>query len=330
MRPTVALLLTLLPLPACRTESPAVTGTATYQERIALPKDAVFEAALVDVSRAGAPGSVIGMVLAGGPGEPPIPFRIPFDPDRIDSSHRYVIRARLTGDGRVLFLTDRAYPVLTHGAGREVRVTLAPVTVATSLPASFTGDLPCADCPGIRYQLNLFPDSVFHLRTVHLGRGDGAVSDDIGRWTLEDRGSRLVLRGARAAPVMFAAVGAGLLRKLDVTGRPIDSALSYELRRAAKLEPLEPRLRLRGMYRHMADAGIFTECITGRRLPVAEAEDNAALQAEYLKALAQPGDELLVQLEGRIALRPKAEGPDTVPTLVVERFLRIRRGERCS
>jgi hypothetical protein len=167
------------------------------------------------------------MVLTGGPGESPIPFRIPFDPGRIDSSHRYVIRARLTGDGRVLFLTDQAYPVLTQGAGREVQLTLAPVTVATSLPASFTGDLPCADCQGIRYQLNLFPDSVFYLRTAYLGRGDSAVSDDIGRWTLEDRCSRLVLLGAREAPVMFAAVGANLLRKLDVEGRPIDSALNY-------------------------------------------------------------------------------------------------------
>jgi uncharacterized lipoprotein NlpE involved in copper resistance len=102
------------------------------------------------------------------------------------------------------------------------------------------------------------------------------------------------------------------------------------LRRAAKLEPLEPRLRLRGRYRYMADAGIFTECVTGRRLPVAEAEDNAALQAAYGKARGQPGDELLVQLEGRIALRPKLEGSGTVPTLVVERFLRLRPGERCS
>ena len=112
-------------------------------------------------------------------------------------------------------------------------------------------------------------------------------------------------------------------------GPPIDSALSYELRRAARLEPLEPRLRLRGMYRYMADAGILTECVTGRRLPVAEEEDNAALQAAYGKARAQPGAELLVQLEGRIALRPKVEGSGAVPTLVVERFLRARPGEHC-
>jgi len=101
------------------------------------------------------------------------------------------------------------------------------------------------------------------------------------------------------------------------------------LRRAARLEPLEPRLRLR-LRGYVADAGILTECVTGRRLPGAEAEDNAALQAAYGKAREQFGAELLVRLEGRIALRSKVEGSRTVPTLVlvVERFIRAWLGER--
>lgn len=40
----------------------AVTGTATYRERIALPPGAVLEVTLEDVSRAGAPAEAIGSV----------------------------------------------------------------------------------------------------------------------------------------------------------------------------------------------------------------------------------------------------------------------------
>ena len=46
------------------------------------------------------------------------------------------------------------------------------------LPASFSGDLPCADCPGIRYQLDLFSDHVFFLRMIYLGKDESF--DDIG------------------------------------------------------------------------------------------------------------------------------------------------------
>ncbi len=31
-------------------------------------------------------------------------------------------------------------------------------------PATFRGDLPCADCVGVRHHLNLWPDQIFHLR----------------------------------------------------------------------------------------------------------------------------------------------------------------------
>src|SRR3990172_1248087 len=48
---------TLTPITALAAS--AVTGTASYRERIALPPDAVFEATLEDVSRADAPAEVI-------------------------------------------------------------------------------------------------------------------------------------------------------------------------------------------------------------------------------------------------------------------------------
>jgi uncharacterized lipoprotein NlpE involved in copper resistance len=53
-----------------------------------------------------------------------------------------------------------------------------------SFPATYTGVLPCADCEGIRYTLNMFEDEVFFLRMTYLGKGNGDSFDDIGTWDL--------------------------------------------------------------------------------------------------------------------------------------------------
>jgi uncharacterized lipoprotein YbaY len=72
-----------------------VKGTATYRERMAMPANAVFEATLEDVSKADAKAEIIGQARIEQPGNPPIRFEITYDPSRIVSSHRYVVRARI-------------------------------------------------------------------------------------------------------------------------------------------------------------------------------------------------------------------------------------------
>jgi len=53
------------------------------------------------------------------------------------------------------------------------------------LPATFNGTLPCADCVGIRYHLDLWSDGVFHLRQSYLGTS--VVADNRGRWHKDPR-----------------------------------------------------------------------------------------------------------------------------------------------
>ena len=71
------------------------------------------------------------------------------------------------------------------------------------LPATFAGNLPCADCPGIRQQLELFPDQAFFLRMTYLGKGDDASIDDLGSWMVTGDQRTLVLFGGREAPRRF-------------------------------------------------------------------------------------------------------------------------------
>lgn len=130
--------LTLL-LAACQTTNAeptaTVRGEATYRERIAVPPGAQLEVLLLDVSRADAPSQTISGVTLSDIGQPPYPFKIAYRPDQIVSSHQYVVRARLMHDGRLLFTTDQAYPVLTRGHPNEVQLMLkrvgAPPTAST-------------------------------------------------------------------------------------------------------------------------------------------------------------------------------------------------------
>jgi len=319
-----------------------VQGKAAYRERIALPPDAVFEATLEDHSRADAPADVIGRLRVESPGQVPIRFEIPYDASRVREGNSYTVRARITVGGEIWFTTDRVYPVLTGGHPDNVdlmlvRMPASPAAGKTGspaglgeLPASFEGDLPAADGPGIRYHLDLFPDQAFALRLTYLGRRDDTRFEDIGTWKVSPDGGTLTLRGEREAPVMFAIKDAHTLRKLDLAGREIVSKLNYDLTRREPFEPIEPRLLLRGMYRYTADAGIFQECLTGWRLPVAQEADNATLEAAYSRARREPGEELLVTLEGSIANRPRMEGPGMQRALVPERFINVWPGETCG
>lgn len=158
--------------------------------------------------------------------------------------------------------------------------------------------LPCADCPGIRYQINLLPDSVFHFRMTYLERPAAAGLDDIGTWLLSSDGGTLILAGGREGQEKFAITGPQSLRKLDIAGDPIESSLPYDLERAAEFTSFAPRLTLSGMY-------------------------------SYLAAPHDPGAPVKVSLEGRLAARPKIDGEGTQPTLVVDRFIGIWPGETC-
>jgi copper homeostasis protein (lipoprotein) len=198
------------------------------------------------------------------------------------------------------------------------------------LPASFVGELPCADCPGIRYQLDLYPDQAFVLRMTYLGREPENVLDDIGGFLFESDGRTLVLMGGREAPVEFRIEDPDRLHLLDLEGQEIVSDLDYALTRTGSFAQAEPRLVMRGMYQYFADAAQFQECLTRWRLPVAQEADNVALERAYLAARRQPGEALLVNLEGQIALRPKMDGEGEQLALVPLRFIGLWPGETCG
>jgi copper homeostasis protein (lipoprotein) len=333
-----------------------LTGTLTYRERIALTPEAVAEVTLEDVSRADAQSTVVGRWRLANPGQVPIAFDLPYDVAAIDAGRRYALRARIFEGATLVFTTTQTTLVLTHGHPSKADLVLirsmeprsteprafrpgdqapAPRAAAPlpahplpSLPATFTGTLPCADCPGIRYHLNLLPDDAFFLRMTYLDR-PGPPRDDMGSWTLSSDRTVLVLQGRDTAPMYFAAA-AGVLKKLDADGLPIPGRAPSELRRASAYQRVDVRLPMRGVFVYMADAGLFTECTTGQRWPVAMEAANAELERGYGAQRPAPGAAVLVDVEGLLTERPRMEGPGTQPSLVVEKIVRWLPKESCS
>lgn len=231
--------------------------------------------------------------------------------------------------GRVLrALAAVALPLTLAACATGPQVT--PQATLKPLPASFTGTLPCADCPGIDYRLNLFADHSFFLRR-HYQDSDNGTFDAVGRWARDGEG-RLVLRsGGDAPPGSYVVLDDGrALEQLDREGDRIDSELDYRLARTEDFRPFAPALDLAGMYRYVADAPLLRECLTGRRFPVRGGPDNAALERAYSESGVEPGSPVKVTMRGRIERQAAMEGTGKEVVVVVEALEGVWPGESCG
>lgn len=105
-----------------------VSGTVTYRTRAALPPNAVLTVRLVDVSRADAQSTTIAEQRIETAGrQVPFSFDMAYDRSKIVERNRYAIQAEIRDGGRLLFITDTNYAVLTQGAPRTIDVTVVPV-----------------------------------------------------------------------------------------------------------------------------------------------------------------------------------------------------------
>ena len=121
----IALILILLLIFA---RGPSVSGTVTYRERIALSPGAVVTVRLVDTSYADGPSELIGEQVIPDPGRIPIDFRVPYSRDAIDPRNTYSISVRIEEtDGRLAFVNDTAYDVITRGNPTRVDMVLVMV-----------------------------------------------------------------------------------------------------------------------------------------------------------------------------------------------------------
>ncbi len=118
-----------------------------------------------------------------------------------------------------------------------------PALAAAATPAefdyrafagTFSGTLPCADCPGIDTTIVLVGDGTYTLDETHKDKQDGNFKGD-GTWTAEDAGTRLRLdpNSKSDEDRLFEIVGKNEIRALGEDGTPAASTLDYSLKRAS-------------------------------------------------------------------------------------------------
>ena len=321
-------------------EEAVIAGKATYLERMGLPTNALFEATLEDVSLMDAPSVTLGRAVVSPAGQVPISFEIKYKTEDLKKGHRYNVRAKITVDGKLLFMTDTANIVFNGKDDNKLQLLMKRIqrTVKkeksvsapfSNFPIHFLGLLPGANCKQ-QYQLDLFADQTYFIRNSCIKNDKSIQSDDIGKWHYNTEKKQLTLKGGREAPLFFLVLDSKSIEKLDHSGDKIDSDLNYKLESSMTAGTIEPKVMMQGLYQYMADAALFKECITGRKFPVLFEKDNVALERAYLKNKKEAGALLKIEVEGKIVQRPKMEGEGMQAQLLVARFIKTMPNETCG
>lgn len=194
-----------------------------------------------------------------------------------------------------------------------------------TLPASFSGTLPCSDCAGVKLQLNLMNDRWYLLRRDNLEHDQ--VDYQLGRWSISTN-QQLQLHSEHEL-LRFNAMDTSTLTLQDPQPDN-DSLIHYPLSRSPHFEHFDAPLELRGNYRLMAGAGLFTECITGQRWRINDESDHSPLQRAYTEMRAHPAQQLLVTLNATLTDAHSQNTAQTPLSLTVNQVHGIWPGETCG
>jgi uncharacterized membrane protein len=93
---------------------------------------------------------------------------------------------------------------------------------ASKASGSYQGTLPCADCPGIDYQISLYDDHHYRELMVYRDRNEGKAFIDTGAWKMENDS---IIQLVRRTPQRFLFED-GKLYSLDGEGQRIRGALA--------------------------------------------------------------------------------------------------------
>jgi len=104
-----------------------IEGNVWYRERMALPPNAQIRVSLEDVARMDVPSKVIATTRFVPEGGPPWAFTLEYDPQMLEEKGRFVLRARIEEDGRLLFINGDSIPAFGRDAAEPVQVLVSRV-----------------------------------------------------------------------------------------------------------------------------------------------------------------------------------------------------------
>lgn len=194
---------------------------------------------------------------------------------------------------------------------------------AKAMQQSFRGLLPCADCEGIDTSLFLEKDGTWVMNQRYQGAPQPAQFASWGKWART--ADKLVLTDTNGEKRYFRVKGDNL-EMLDLEGNPIESPLNYTLTPSTAALPATP-MAMKGMYFYMADAAVFTDCVTGKRFPVV---NNVQLEREF--AAAQHGEmkPVLLHIDAHFVLQANPDSGAMQKTLVADKAGTFKPGADCD
>lgn len=204
--------------------------------------------------------------------------------------------------------------------------TLAPAQMAELKPMqqSWRGILPCADCEGIETSLFLAKDGTWVMNERYQGVAKEPSSfASYGTWART--AGKLVLTDSKGEKSWYRVKGDNL-EMLEQEGNPIESTLNYTLAPVKASLPTTP-MAMRGMYFYMADAAIFTDCATGKKMAVAS---NAQLERDYAVARGTETKPVLLVVEGHFTLEANPDTGEMVKTLQPDSNTKFIPGKDCN
>lgn len=84
-----------------------------------------------------------------------------------------------------------------------------------------------------------------------------------------------------------------------------------------------------GLYVYFADSARFTDCATGKTLPVASSAGGLELERAYLQAGREPQQPILAEVIGIEEIRAGMEEGSQMPHLIVDQLIRVSPDDRC-
>jgi uncharacterized lipoprotein YbaY len=226
---------------------------------MALPPNAVLTVRLVDVSRADAPSITIAEQRIETAGKQvPFSFDMAYDRSKINERNRYSIQAEIRDGGRLLFITDTNYPVITMGNPRVVDIEVVPVGGGTGPMQPPQGSGIIRGTVSYMQRIAIGPDSEVRVRLVDSGDPNGRPVSEVS-----------VPTNGRQVPIPF---------ELRYEPRDINRQRNYELYaeiytngvlrfRSEKGEPVQLRGNLtQGISLMVQMARPEPQVITGRTL----------------------------------------------------------------
>jgi putative lipoprotein len=112
---------------AVASDMKTIEGHVLYRERMMLPPNAEITVTLEDVSKMDVAADVIATTTFPAVGGPPWDFAMEYDPARIDSRHRYAVRARIEVNGQLMFTNTSQIPAFSGAEGEPVEIMVSRI-----------------------------------------------------------------------------------------------------------------------------------------------------------------------------------------------------------